>query len=228
MSESSFYQRCLDGCGASWEAAATHPFVRGLAAGTLTPAQIRCYLIQDGIYLKGYVATCRALADRAESEADRSLFEESARLSEEAELDMQARLAQALGISSLEDEPLPATTAYSTHEKRCVEDHSRLVALAGAAPCNVLYAEVGIRLAGLPEAARPDHPFRGWLDLYADPAVQELAARWVAVLDRWAGEADAAEQKPALDAFAVSMQCEVDFWEQAWQTGSGKRTGSTG
>lgn len=217
MSGISFYQHCLDCCGLLWEQAATHPFVRGLAAGTLTPAQIRCYLVQDGIYLTGYVQVCRALAARAVTDSDRRLFEDSARLSEEAEADMQARLSAVLGIGSLSGEPLPATEAYMRRERAAVEDPSRLVALAGATPCNVLYAEVGRRLQEDPETARPDHPFRLWLDLYADEAVQAFADRWQEALDRWAGEAGPEEQERALTAFADCMQCEIDFWEQAWQ-----------
>lgn len=217
MSTLSFYSRCLDRCGPLWEQAVSHPFVRGLAKGTLSPAQIQSYLIQDGIYLTGYVQVCRALIERATTEADRTLFDESARLSEEAELDIEARLAKALGISSLSGSPMPVTEAYMNQERVALQDASRLVALARATPCNVLYAEVGKRLQSDPETERADHPFRVWLDLYADESVQDFAVRWVDVLNRWAGEATAGEQKKALSAFTASTQCEVDFWEQAWQ-----------
>lgn len=215
----SFYSRCLDRCGPVWEQAASHPFVQGLAQGTLTPAQIQCYLVQDGIYLIGYVQVCRALAERSLTDADRTLFEESARLSEEAEVDMQARLSKALGMASLGGAPLPATKAYMKQEATAVQDASRLVALAGATPCNVLYAEVGKRLQAESKVARPDHPFRLWLDLYADDLVQQVANQWIEALNRWAGEAIADEQERALEAFACGMQCEVDFWGQAWRTG---------
>ena len=217
MSSTSFYSRCLERCGLVWEQAATHPFVQGLAKGLLSPAQLRCYLIQDGIYLTGYVQVCHALARRAATEADRILFKESARLSEEAEVDMQQRLSQALGITSLAGSPMLETEAYMRHEATAVQDVSRLVALAGATPCNVLYAEVGRRLLADPEAVRSDHPFRVWLDLYADKSVQEFAGRWKEVLDRWSREATPDEQEHALEAFACGMQCEVNFWEQAWR-----------
>jgi thiaminase (transcriptional activator TenA) len=216
MSTPSFYSRCLDRCGPIWEQALSHSFVQGLAKGTLSSSQIRCYLIQDGIYLTGYVQVCRVLAERATTDADRTLFEDSARLSEEAEVDMQAHLSKALGISSLVGSPLPATEAYMKQEAAAVQDVSQLVALAGATPCNVLYAEVGQRLQSNPDVARPDHPFRLWLDLYADESVQAFADRWKDVLDRWAGDASADEQERAREAFSASMQCEIDFWEQAW------------
>jgi len=221
MSFPAFYSRCLERCGLVWGQAASHPFVQGLANGTLSPAQIQCYLVQDGLYLKGYVQVCRALARRSLADADRILFEDSARLSEEGELEMQETLSKALGLPAFQGaSPLPATEAYSAHERASVENASRLVALAGATPCNVLYAEVGSQLSLMPQAAASDHPFRLWLDLYADAAVQEMAAQWIETLNRWAEGASVPEQEQALNAFAVSMQCEVDFWEQAWQADS--------
>jgi len=200
-----------------WERALTHPFVDGLAAGSLRPAQVRCYLEQDRLYLAGYVRVCRALAKRAEEIRDSELFEESARLSEEGEAGMQAALASSLGLDLRDSSPLPATTEYMRREQEALEDRSRLVALAGAAPCNLLYAETGRRLRAVPGTDRPDYPFRAWLDLYGDDAVQRLAERWVEILNRWAGTVTPAEQDRALDVFAAAVRCETAFWDQAWR-----------
>ncbi len=218
MNRSSFYLRCLEACGPVWEQAAAHPFVDGLAAGTLNAEQMRHYLIQDGLYLQNYVRVCRTLARRAPTEADRTLFDDSARLSEEAELGLQADLFQALGLTWTAEPPWPATAAYIRQESEAAQHPSALVALAAATPCTVLYAEVGRRLAMRPEAAVAEHPFRLWLELYADASVQEMEAQWSECLNRWAAGADLSEQDEALEAFGVSMQCELDFWEQAWRS----------
>ncbi|WP_161629961.1 TenA family protein [Desulfogranum mediterraneum] len=216
MNPPSFYQRCLTACAPAWEQAASHPFVEGLAAGTLSPAQMRCYLIQDGLYLQNYIRVCRTLAERAADTADRRLFADSACLSEEAELGIQAGLFKALQLSWAPEPPGPATSAYIRQESEAAHHPSPLVALAAATPCTVLYAEVGRRLAMRPETAAADHPFRLWLDLYADPAVQEMALQWSSCLNRWAAAAEVSAQQEALEAFAASVQCELNFWEQAW------------
>ncbi len=217
MPITSFYQRCLAACAGEWEVAATHPFVQGLAGGTLSSAQIRHYLIQDGLYLQNYVQVCRILAKRVSTMTDKQLFIDSALLSEEAELGIQEQLLGELGLSWGAEPPGTATRAYIHQESNAVKHSSVLVALAAATPCTVLYAEVGRRLAMRPETKRNDHPFRLWLDLYADAAVQEMAAQWIECLNRYALETDFPEQGEAVNAFVASMQCEVDFWEQAWQ-----------
>ena len=217
MSDTTFYGRCLLACGTSWELAVVHPFVEGLALGRLSAEQMQTYLIQDGLYLQSYVEVCRILAHRATIDSDRSLFEDSARLSAEAELGVQTELFQALGLAWKNAPPGPATVAYIRQENEAALHVSELVALAAATPCTVLYAEVGRRLAERPEAAAANHPFRLWLDLYADASVQKMAREWIECLNRWAATATGLAQKQALDAFAVSMACEVDFWEQAWR-----------
>lgn len=219
MTTSSFYQRCLAACAEEWELAATHPFVEGLAVGTLGMAKIRHYLLQDGLYLQNYVKVCRILAERVPIEADKKLFIDSALLSEEAELGIQEQLLDELGLSWAVETPGSATQAYMHQESSAAKHPSLLVALAAATPCTVLYAEVGRRLGMRQETKKTDHPFRLWLDLYADAAVQKMAAQWIECLNRYALETDFSEQEEALSSFAASMQCEIDFWEQAWLAG---------
>ena len=132
MAEQSFYQRCVAACGPLWEQAATHPFVKGLAAGALTPRQMQHYLLQDGWYLRNYVRVCRALAARARSEEDRLLFEYSAGISEEAELGIQEQLFKQLRLPWVDEAPAAATTAYMEQESDAVGHDWELVALAAA------------------------------------------------------------------------------------------------
>ncbi len=213
-----FYQSCVNACGEIWSSAVTHPFVQGLAAGTLSNDQVCNYLIQDGLYLENYIQVCRTLVGRARTPDDRQLFNESARLSEEAETGMQVQLFQALGLKCEPQAPGPATLAYTQYEHEASLHDSPLVALAAATPCTVLYAEVGKLQAARPETVAPDHPFRPWLELYADPSVQDMATRWIACLNRWAHDAGVAEQQEAREHFVTSMQWEVAFWEQAWMS----------
>ncbi len=217
MNEPSFYQRCLDACGPVWEQAVAHPFVEGLAAGALSKRQIQSYLVQDGLYLQNYVRVCRILAGRAASVADRILFEDSARLSEEAELGIQGQLFKQLQLTWSDETPGPATTAYIDQEASAAKHDSALVALAAAVPCTVLYAEVGRRLALRKNTADPSHPYRLWLDLYADPSVQEMAEQWIECLNRWAAGRHETELNEAVRAFVASARCEINFWQQAWQ-----------
>jgi len=67
---------------------------------------------------------------------------------------------------------------------------------------------VGARLQGLNHAT---HPYRDWLDTYADPGFAAATQEAIAVLESvLAG--DAAERQAAQDAFTGSVQWEHDFF----------------
>ncbi len=180
-------------------------------------SRLQYYLVQDRLYLHNYIQVCRTLAGRSTEQADKELFTESALLSEESELGLQEHLFTQLQLELSDEPPGPATLAYMEQENMAVTDPSPLVALAGATPCNVLYADIGNRLLHRKEVVLDDHPFHAWLELYGDPVVQELAERWVACLNRWAEGANTIEQGRAVQVFRTSVECEVHFWQQAWE-----------
>ncbi|MCC5835703.1 MAG: hypothetical protein JJU20_13295 [Opitutales bacterium] len=212
-----FLEICREACGADWQQAVEHPFVQALARGRLPRAAMQVYQEQDGLYLVAYVHICRTLANRTLNSADSELFERSAVLSEEGESAMQAQLLDKLGLQlAPKPDPLPTTEAYMRHERHCAEKEPLLVALAAAAPCNLLYADIGSRLSQDPRATEGSHPYRVWLDLYADESVQALASEWEEILNRWAFAESADIRQQARAAFVTSVRFEIEFWQQAW------------
>lgn len=218
-----FSEACRIRSGDAWWHAIRHPFVEGVWRGTLGADQIRVYLDQDRLYLQHYVSVCERLAGRSPGAADRDLLLETARLSREAEAPMQDALSAALGLDLPAATPicLPATRAYIDHESACAGHRSLLVGIAAAAPCTWVYAEIGRWLVGRSGTDRSDHPYRAWIDLYADPSVQAAATAWIGMLDALGGPAPESERAEAAGAFAVSVRMEVDFWAQAWQAAPG-------
>lgn len=215
-----FSERCRQACGGGWTRSVRHPFVRALAGGALRLDQVAVYLEQDRLYLSDYVQICLRLAEYSSLASDRTLFIESARLSEEAEGAMQGVFWERLGLATRSpDGPLPATIAYTCHERDCAEGASRLTALAAATPCNWTYAEIGRWLGATASCSMPDHPYAEWIALYAGDEVQTFAARWVACLNRWAEGSSPEDQDAAKAAFVRSVELEVSFWDQAWQAG---------
>ena len=215
-----FSEGCRQACGSWWERSVRHPFVRALARGALHPDQVAVYLEQDRLYLIDYVQICLRLAEFSTQASDRNLFIESARLSEEAEDSMQGVFRERLGLATRAPAgPLPATVAYTTHERTCAAGGSRLVAMAAATPCNWTYAEIGRWLGEASKCLLPDHPYAEWIALYAGNEVQTFAARWVACLNRWAEGTSPVDRDAARAAFVRSVALEVSFWDQAWQAG---------
>jgi thiaminase/transcriptional activator TenA len=74
------------------------------------------------------------------------------------------------------------------------------------APCSRLYAHLGRALAA--EGVRG--PYREWVDTYADPAFEELAATLERLLDRYAADTAAVRA-----AYGRAVELELGFFDAA-------------
>ena len=89
-----------------------HPFVRGLAKGTLDREAFKRYVAQDAFFLQAFA---RAYASAAERSSDAATAEAFLELRDAAvdELGLHARYAEILGINLERVAPYPATNAYT-------------------------------------------------------------------------------------------------------------------
>ena len=93
------------------EACLRHPFVRGLADGSLPAPRYRDYVAQDAFFLRAFAAAYRLAAVRADDEEGRGLYARLERGVEE-ELNLHRDTAAAMGIDLECVEPTDATLAY--------------------------------------------------------------------------------------------------------------------
>ena len=196
----------------AWEAAApvraaveACPLVRGLQSGDLDGRAFAWYLEQDAFYLGEYarvLARASALAPRPDEQV---FWAESAAsaIAVEAELH-RSRVGSAL------PEPAPTTLAYTDHLHAASVRGSYGELVAALLPCFWLYADVGERLA---RAGHETHPYRDWLATYADPVFAASTRRAIAIVDRAAREAAAADRTRMGSAFARSMRHELAFFD---------------
>lgn len=184
-----------------------HPFVRGLADGTLNSEAFRRYVAQDAFFLRAF-ARAYALAAARSREAEtlhafRELLDAVAQ-----ELGLHARYSQTLGIDLQRVVPYAATQAY-TDFLLATAWHSRVDEIAAAmTPCMRLYAYLGHELAEeIPPASLPSHPYRDWIETYSGAEFQANAARLEALLDQLATD------RPALrEAYRYALECELRFF----------------
>jgi hydroxymethylpyrimidine/phosphomethylpyrimidine kinase len=153
------------------EACLRHPFVRGLADGSLPPWRYRDYVAQDAFFLRAFAEAYRLAAAKCSDDNGRVLY---ARLQAgvDEELQLHARAAARLGIDLAAVTPNDATLAYTEFLLATAGTRSEPCAAAAMLPCLRLYAWLGQRL--LPEL-RPSSPFGDWVRTYADPQFAQLA-----------------------------------------------------
>jgi len=183
-----------------------HRFVRGLADGSLAAEAFRRYVAQDAFFLRAFVkayAAALARADDREVAAELDAFIGGAL----EELKLHRACAAELDIDLERVAPGPACRAYTDFLLRVAWHAALSETVAAMAPCMRLYAWLGARLAG---SARPENPYRRWIETYSSAQFQQLADRMGALLNRVAG--DIAEVR---DCYRYAMQCELDFFSEA-------------
>ncbi|PZF86225.1 TenA family protein [Jiangella anatolica] len=210
----------------AWIAAATwydairkHPFLTGLADGTLERTVFLRYLADDAHYLSRYARALATTAARWPDPAQAAVIARFAagavdaeRLLHEALLaEAGTTLADALG----EIEPTPTCLAYANTLQSDAALAPAGVALAGLLPCFRVYTEVGRELVAVLDGAQR-HPYETWLRTYADPAFEADTRRAESFAD------EQAERHPGTvaamhEAYARATRFEWMFWDAAWR-----------
>ncbi len=200
-----------------WIAQLEHPFVRGIADGTLEPEVFERWVRQDYLYLVEFsrvFAWAAAKADRLES---MSWYAGMLDLTLNTEMELHREYAAQFGISEAEleaEEMWPTTRAYTDFLVRSAADGDMADLLAVLLPCAWGYSWLGRRLA---EGDGPVDPrYAQWIDQYASDEFQE-AAEWLREeLERLAAGADEARRSRLIDLFVLSSRYEHRFWDMCW------------
>ncbi|SDD39365.1 thiaminase (transcriptional activator TenA) [Geodermatophilus telluris] len=189
-------------------AALEHPFVTGIADGTLPRERFAGYVAQDAFFLEAFA---RAYALGVAHSRDRATLEAFADLlaGVRDELRLHDGYAARWGIDLAGVEPTPATSAYTEFLLATAALGDVGETCAAMTPCMRLYAHLGQGLV-----PRATGPYREWVDTYADPAFAELAATLEALLDRLAAGTPAVRR-----AYRRAMELELGFFDGAWRGG---------
>ncbi len=170
-----------------WAAQHAHPFVRGIGDGTLDPDAFRVYVRQDYLFLAEYgrlLALASARAPRLELQRR---FADLAREVLGTEMELHRGYAAEWGISAAELEararprrsraPTPTSCSGSPRSATSPSSSPRSCPACGATPSS-------------PSRCRgpDDELYARWVDAYAGPQFQELAAWCREVCDEVAGD----------------------------------------
>ncbi len=187
------------------EATLRHRFVRGLADGSLPLESFRGYVAQDAFFLESFVrAYALALAHSDDQQGMRDFAGLISGVIEE--LEVHEGYAERWGVSLGGVEPVEATLAYTDFLLATASLGGVRETCAAMTPCMRLYAFLGQSLAE--EGYDEDNPYSEWIQTYADPEFEALAARLEALLDRYATDTPAVRS-----AYRRAMALEIAFFE---------------
>ena len=186
--------------------ALAHPFVTGIADGTLPRGRFTGYVAQDAFFLEAFA---RAYALGVAHSRNRVTLDVFADLlaGVREELRLHAGYAERWGIDLAAVTPAAATLAYTDFLLATASLGGVAVTCAAMTPCMRLYAHLGQSLAG-----RAHGDYAEWVTTYADPAFEELTCTLERLLD-----ATGTDDPAVPGAYRRAMQLELDFFTAAWQ-----------
>ena len=200
-----------------WAAILAHPFLGGLADGSLDREAFRFYVVQDAHYLRGYARALSVLAARAPGEDEIVMFNRHAAEAIEVERSLHESFFADFGMSAADVDatPLaPTNLAYVSYLLSVAYGGSFPEALGAVLPCYWIYQEVGQALI---ERGSPDPLYARWIETYGG---EEFAAVVEAVLeltDRIGADLVERERERVRAHFATTSRYEWMFWDMGWR-----------
>jgi thiaminase/transcriptional activator TenA len=187
------------------QACLAHPFVRGLGDGTLPIASFRSYVAQDAYFLEAFARAYGCALGRS---PDRHGLEAFHHLIGGVldELRLHTSYAARWELDITLAAPAPATLAYTDFLLATAGLGSVEEICAAMTPCMRLYAYLGQALftAG---AASSSNPYHEWVETYASPDFESLAATLESLLNRYAQDTP-----PIRNAYRRAMHLELSFF----------------
>jgi thiaminase (transcriptional activator TenA) len=206
-----------------WDAYVAHPFVDGLADGTLPPAAFRTYLTQDYLFLIQFARAYALAVFKARRLADMRAAAKGVAAILERELDLHLSYCRGWGLEPEAIERIPehrATVAYTRYVLDIGLQGDLLDLHVALAPCVIGYFEIATVLAARPGALDAANPYAPWIAEYSGVAYARLAADARVHLDTLGTRTLAPNRfEEVADIFAAACRLEADFWEMGWQAG---------
>jgi thiaminase/transcriptional activator TenA len=201
------WQASMDLARASLE----HPFVRGIADGTLPREKFVYFISQDAFYLQAFARAYTIAAARVPDwEGFRTFHALTGGVLEE--LRLHEGYAAEWGVDLQAVEAGSATRRYTDFLLATAWGCDVGVTAAALSPCMRLYAFLGQELA---RSGIPDHAYAGWIRTYSSPQVESLAQQLERLLDRYASDTPSVRR-----TYHYAILCERDFFQAAWESGT--------
>lgn len=197
------------------EKSLTHPWVQGLAAGTITEESFAKYIWQDAYFLLAFARSYgRCIGKCKNIESVKTVHGLLGAVIDE--LTLHDSYASSFGKDPKFAEPLPATVAYTDFLDQVGNDPSTtsLDILAAMAPCMSLYAYIGKSLQRkLSQRAEPPRKrfTKEWIETYSSEDFHGAASQVEKFLDALRSDSDSDGRAPEL--YARAMQLEYDFFD---------------
>ncbi len=189
------------------QACLNHPFVEGIANGTLEKAKFVDYVGQDAFFLKAFARAYSIAAVRAKEWEDFTTFHALAD-GVLAELKLHKSYAAKWGVDLHTIQPGNATRRYTDFLLSTAWSGHVGVTAAAMSPCMRLYSFLGQQLAA---NGIPHHQYADWILTYSNGEFEELTQQLETLVEKYVSNNQSVYQ-----TYRYAMFCELEFFESVW------------
>ncbi len=189
------------------QASLNHPFVQGIADGTLETEKFAYYVGQDAFFLEAFARAYSIAAAKAPDFTGFTIFHDLAG-GVLAELQLHKGYAAQWEVDLHSVEPGAATRRYTDFLLATAWGGDAGLTAAAMSPCLRLYAFLGEELA---RGGIPNHQYAEWIRTYSSPDFTPLAQALESLVETYASDT-----KLVYSTYRYAMLCERDFFQAAW------------
>jgi thiaminase/transcriptional activator TenA len=201
-----------------WEAQYNHPFVQGIAGGTLDVDKFKFWVRQDYLFLIDYSRLLALAVTHAPDLSTMRRFADLLQATLHEEMQLHCSYASEFGISQQDlerEEKAPTTRGYTDFLLRVANLGDFAELLAALLPCMWGFSDIGQRLAHGPRPG--DERYARWIEMYSSQEFADLAHWCRQLVDRTAEGLPEKALRRMEEAFLASSRYEYLFWEMAWR-----------
>jgi thiaminase/transcriptional activator TenA len=191
----------------------SHPFVRGLADGSLARESFRFYAVQDALYLRDFARALSLAAARAPEDQWIIMFNEHAAGALKVERALHESFFQEWGLTpaAVASTPMaPTNLAYTSYLLAVAYGSPFHEAMAALLPCYWIYWEVG---KDLERTGSPDPLYARWIGTYASGEFGEVVRGVLDATDRVAERLRPDEREAMRRHVVTTSRYEWMFWD---------------
>nr|WP_162990683.1 TenA family protein [Maliibacterium massiliense] len=196
-----------------------HPFVQGIGRGDVPKEALAFYVGQDTHYIRAFIDVYAHCIAKCDADEDIAFFKDHIDYMLYHESSAHKNFCDVAGIAydaHGEKVLAPYYDLYVLHVMRQARCGTLLETLCALTPCIWTYWQIGRAL--YPRVLEnPQHPFRRWIELYAEPQSEApIAQTLLAYIDREAEKASRAQLDNARLCFMKSCELEWQCWEMCY------------
>ena len=218
--ENTFYYQLKAACSEDWDRYCYHPFVKGMADGSLPIECFKHYLQQDYLFLVHFARAHSLAVLKSDTLDDMRVLSSMVDNILNHEIQLHLEYCQQWGIVESDIIKTPEATATMAYTRYVLERGLAgdvLDLFTALTPCSAGYAEIGCRLMNDPATLKEGNPYLSWIEAYASDETLKVVTEHIEKLEDFSRRRFNPERLSSLQqTFQMATRLEVGFWDMGW------------